>query len=155
MVNSEMENTFNLAFAGTEAINSDEKIIKLKFRKLKKDADLILIKAAVNETEINVLNSFDAFIPEEFKLCQNYPNPFNNNTVIEFRIPESALIGLKIYNLIGQEVKTLVSENYNAGTYKIEWDGTNNEGIRVNSGIYFYRLKAGSFTSLKKMVLLK
>ena len=88
--------------------------------------------------------------PSEYKLFQNYPNPFNPTTKIEFSIPKSELVTLKIYNLLGQEVQTLVSKRMNAGAYKYDWDAAT-----LANGIYIYRLEAGDFTETKKMVLIK
>ena len=89
-------------------------------------------------------------VPTKFTLLQNYPNPFNPVTTIEFRIPESGLVSLKIYDLLGREVKTLVNEEMQPGNYTIKLDASS-----LSSGIYFYTLTAGEFVSTKKMVLLK
>ena len=94
-------------------------------------------------------------IPTEFKLAQNYPNPFNPSTVINYSLPKNSLVTIKIYNLLGQEVKTLVSHEMSAGNYSVEWNGESNTGSRVASGIYIYRITAGAFTSSKKMIMLK
>jgi N-acetylneuraminic acid mutarotase len=85
----------------------------------------------------------------QFSLHQNYPNPFNPSTTIEFSLPTSALVTMKIHNIIGEEITTLVSEKLAAGKYEYKWDASN-----MPSGIYFYKIKAGNFTDLKKMVLL-
>ncbi len=89
-------------------------------------------------------------IPLEFSLSQNYPNPFNPSTTIEFSIPKSEFVTLKIYNLLGQEVATLVSEKLATGNYKYEWDA----GL-LASGVYIYKIQAGSFHKVRKMVYLK
>jgi hypothetical protein len=89
-------------------------------------------------------------LPKQFSLKQNYPNPFNPKTTIRYEIPERSFIALKIYNLLGREVVTLVSEENDAGYYSIEFDAST-----LSSGIYFYRLQAGSFVETKKMMLLK
>ncbi len=94
-------------------------------------------------------------IPKKFELYQNYPNPFNPSTSISFDLPEDAFVSLKIYNVIGQEVKTLVNEFKNAGRYTIIWDGRDNAGKIMPSGIYFYRITAGNFSKTLKMVLAK
>jgi hypothetical protein len=86
----------------------------------------------------------------EFKLYQNYPNPFNPSTNIGFRISESGLISLKIYDVLGREVTTLVNEEKPAGTFEVTWNAVN-----VPSGVYFYQLKEGSYTATKKLLLLK
>jgi len=93
--------------------------------------------------------------PEEFALYQNYPNPFNPSTEIIFRLKKSSDVKLKIFDILGNEIKTLLDENKQAGSYSIKWSGEDNSGILVNSGTYFYRLSADNFTSVKKMILLK
>jgi hypothetical protein len=93
--------------------------------------------------------------PAEFNLFQNYPNPFNPVTQIRYTIPQLTNIQLKIYNILGQEVKTLMSSEQPAGAYRIEWDGTNSFGSRVASGIYVYKIVAGKFVQSKKMMYLK
>ncbi|MFC1726714.1 Ig-like domain-containing protein [candidate division KSB1 bacterium] len=93
--------------------------------------------------------------PESFTLDQNYPNPFNPETTISFDVPRSSFVSLKIYSILGQEVKTLVSGHKAVGKNTVKWDGTNNNGIKVNSGIYIYRLNAEGVTFTRKMVLVK
>ncbi len=94
-------------------------------------------------------------MPDEFELSQNYPNPFNPITNIRFQLPEASKVTLKIYNILGQEIKTVVSKNLDAGYHTVKWDGTNNFGLKVASGVYIYQVKAGSFIASKKMVFLK
>jgi hypothetical protein len=89
-------------------------------------------------------------VPEQYELLQNYPNPFNPSTKIVFSIPEASFVQLKVYDVLGNEVSTLVNEEHNAGVYSIDFSGT-----RLTSGTYFYRLKAGNYVEIKKMVLLK
>lgn len=90
-----------------------------------------------------------------FRLMQNYPNPFNPETRISYTLPHDALVKLAIYNIKGQKVKTLVHEFETAGHRSIRWEGTDEAGEKVASGIYFYRLKAGDFSQTCKMVLIK
>ncbi len=85
-----------------------------------------------------------------FSLNQNFPNPFNPNTEIKYSIPSRSFVTLKVYNILGNEVKTLVNENKDAGEYSINFNANN-----LPSGVYFYRISAGNYTSLKKMILLK
>ena len=92
----------------------------------------------------------DVSIPAKFELTQNYPNPFNPATQIEYSIPQSGLVTLKVFNLLGQEVATLLSEVQNAGSYKATFDAS-----RLSSGVYFYRLDVGNFSATKKMILMK
>jgi hypothetical protein len=83
-------------------------------------------------------------------LKQNYPNPFNPSTTIEYALPQNAQVTLKVYNVIGQEVKTLANGVEPAGVHSIKFDATN-----LTSGVYFYRLQAGSFSQVNRMLLLK
>jgi flagellar hook assembly protein FlgD len=85
-----------------------------------------------------------------FKLEQNYPNPFNPKTTIKYEIPKSGFVTLQVYDVLGRLVKTLINEKQNAGTYEVEFDGTN-----LASGVYFYKLTADDFKAVKKMILLK
>ena len=94
-------------------------------------------------------------LPTEFALEQNYPNPFNPVTAINYQLPSVSDVKLKIYNTLGQLVKTLVSQKQSAGNYAVQWDGTNDLGERVASGIYIYRLQAGDFIQSRKMILMK
>jgi hypothetical protein len=89
-------------------------------------------------------------LPTEYVLHQNYPNPFNPSTKIEFKIPDAGLVNLKVYDLLGREVITLVDEDLQAGNYNINYDASG-----LASGIYFYTLQAGEFISTKKMIYLK
>jgi hypothetical protein len=91
-----------------------------------------------------------ASVPTEFQLFQNYPNPFNPATKIQFETPNASFVTLKVYNLLGQEVTTLVNEFLPAGKYRTEFDAS-----RLPSGMYLYRLQAGSFDEVKKMTVLK
>ncbi len=93
--------------------------------------------------------------PKIFALEQNYPNPFNPATTIRYQIPASEKVSLKIYNTLGQEVRTLVNAKQNAGAYSIQWDGKDTQGRAVSSGIYIYRLKAGSNVKSQKMMLIR
>ena len=95
-------------------------------------------------------------IPLRFSLEQNYPNPFNPTTNIRYSIKENQWVVLKIFDLLGQEVKTLVNEKKSPGVYTVQWDGTNNAGVPVSSGVYLYRLVAGKrFVQTRKMVLMR
>ena len=96
-----------------------------------------------------------ASIPREFALYQNFPSPFNPDTKISYDLPKTSPVLLKIYNLMGQGVITLVDEEQPAGQYTVRWNSTNNFGTRVASGIYVYLLKAGDFAQSKRMILLK
>ncbi|MCC7429507.1 T9SS type A sorting domain-containing protein [bacterium] len=102
------------------------------------------------------LEEIPQFAPEGFALSQNYPNPFNPTTTIAFKVPETQFTTVKIYNTLGEEVKTLVNAKTQANIpYVTKWDGKDNNGKQVASGIYFYKMVSGNYTQTKKMVLLK
>ncbi|GAB4340839.1 MAG: hypothetical protein Kow0037_27000 [Calditrichia bacterium] len=91
-----------------------------------------------------------------YALEQNYPNPFNPTTTIRYQLPEVSRVSLQIYNILGQRVRTLVNNvKQSAGKYRIVWDGKNDAGTKMASGIYIYRIQAGNYTQVRKMVLMK
>jgi len=94
-------------------------------------------------------------LPGEFSLAQNAPNPFNPQTRIDYDIPKATNVRLEIYNVLGQHVKTLVDEFQEPGSKSVIWDGRDNSGSTVASGIYFYRMDAGEFSLTRKMMMLK
>jgi len=94
-------------------------------------------------------------VPQYYHLSQNYPNPFNANTEIRYQIPEDGRVILEIFNVLGQEIRTLVDRDQVADEYSAVWDGRDDMGGDVSSGLYFCRLKAGDFHKTIKMVLLK
>jgi hypothetical protein len=94
-------------------------------------------------------------IPDKYGLSQNYPNPFNASTIIEFAVREPGHVTLEIFNILGQKVAVPVNEFLSAGVKRTTWDGKNFSGDEVASGMYFYRLTAGDFVEMKKMVLMK
>ena len=93
--------------------------------------------------------------PKVYELFSNYPNPFNPSTVIRYNIPHESNISLVVYNVLGQEVRSLFSGHANAGRFEAIWDGRDNVGQTVGTGVYFYRLNTGSVALVKKMLLLK
>jgi len=94
-------------------------------------------------------------IPEFFSLTQNYPNPFNTETTIKYDIKENTRTVIKIYNLQGQEIKTLINEYKYAGSYYVKWNGRDNSGSIVSSGIYICTMKANKYVKSIKLVFLK
>ncbi|MCB2230118.1 T9SS type A sorting domain-containing protein [bacterium] len=94
-------------------------------------------------------------LPEGFGLAQNYPNPFNPTTEIQFSLPSSGQVRLEVYNVLGQLTNVLVDRYLSAGSYTAEWNGTDQSGAKVSSGVYFYRLTTGEFSEARKMLLLK
>ncbi|MBU2508377.1 MAG: T9SS type A sorting domain-containing protein [Bacteroidetes bacterium] len=94
-------------------------------------------------------------MPNEFKLLQNYPNPFNPSTIIEFTLPKFQQVSLVIYDILGRSVKTLVNEERHAGQHRVTWNSTNNLGLAVSSGVYFYEMKTSDMVKVRKMMLLR
>jgi flagellar hook assembly protein FlgD len=94
-------------------------------------------------------------LPTKYALHPNFPNPFNPSTTIKYDLKEAGKVSLKIYNVLGQEVRTLVSGAQTAGFKNIAWDGRNNAGQAVSSGIYVYRLETSGFVKSRKMMLIK
>jgi hypothetical protein len=99
---------------------------------------------------VGIEDDLTSQIPTKFEVSQNYPNPFNPTTMIKFNIPEASKVSLKIYDVLGNEIATLLNEEKNKGTYEVNFNATN-----LSSGIYFYKLEAGNFVETKKMILLK
>jgi photosystem II stability/assembly factor-like uncharacterized protein len=100
--------------------------------------------------EAKSVKQVDGAAPTQFELSQNYPNPFNPSTVINYSIPVNGLVSLKVFNVLGQEVATLVNEMQTVGNYKATFNANS-----LSSGVYFYKIEAGNFTSVKKMMFLK
>jgi hypothetical protein len=94
-------------------------------------------------------------LPGNYYLEQNYPNPFNPSTTIRYGIPAAAKVNLAIYNILGQKVITLVNSTKSAGHYSVAWNGLNDEGKMLPSGIYIYKLQSNSFSTYKKMFFIK
>lgn len=118
--------------------------------KLKQSAMYVKNVFENNFTTVGIHENNINELPSGFKLEQNYPNPFNPATVIRYQLAVSSVIVLKVYDFLGKEVATLVNEKQNAGTFEVDFDGSN-----FPSGIYFYRLSTGDFSDTKRMILLK
>jgi len=101
-----------------------------------------------------ILNS-DNGKPSQFSLSQNYPNPFNPVTNFQLTLPKSTHVKIDVLNIVGQKVKTLLDQDMKPGVYIVDWDGKDESGNSVSSGVYFYKIKAGDFSDTKRMVLLK
>jgi hypothetical protein len=94
-------------------------------------------------------------MPQDYSLSQNYPNPFNSQTIISYQIKNTGKVRLEIYDALGTRIRSLLNEIRNRGYYSQTWDGKDNRGKSVSSGVYFYRLNAGDFIETKKMILLR
>lgn len=154
---SNFENgTLKIAMAGLTPL-TDGAVAYVNLSLKDKDASVsIQGNAILNDQISGALNAVKIReIPSEFSLSQNYPNPFNPTTSIKYAISENARVNLVVYNILGQAVRTLVNAEQESGYYTVRWDGTNDFGGKVSSGIYIYRISAGNFTSTVKMNLLK
>ncbi|MGD1046708.1 MAG: T9SS type A sorting domain-containing protein [Bacteroidota bacterium] len=98
----------------------------------------------------NRVRDINLVLPTSYSLEQNFPNPFNPSTTISFNLPSKSFVSLKVYDLLGREVATIISEEMSAGNYSRQWNAA-----ALTSGVYFYRLQAGSFAGTKKLVLLR
>jgi hypothetical protein len=117
---------------------------------LQNDANKEVYNSGIGYGSITGINIGPGNVPESFELAQNYPNPFNPSTNIKFAMPKDGNVSLKVYDMIGSEVKTLVEGFHKAGTYNIYFSGTD-----ISSGVYYYKLTTDTFTDTKKMVLIK
>ncbi|HPI74665.1 MAG TPA: T9SS type A sorting domain-containing protein, partial [bacterium] len=93
--------------------------------------------------------------PTHWHLSANYPNPFNAATLITYQLPQSAVVRLEIFDLLGRHIKTLVDRTEAVGVHKVTWDGSNQQGLAMASGVYWYRLQAGSYKRSRKMLLIR
>jgi hypothetical protein len=132
----------------TDAINGKVEMANIDFTFKPKIRRGCLRYAALELDETGVL-------PQAFLLNQNYPNPFNPETNIEYSVATEGDVTIDVFNVLGQKVKTLVSEYKSAGTYSVRWDGTNHNGENVPSGVYFYRMVTEGFSQTNKMIMLR
>ena len=110
-------------------------------------------KLIIDATSLDIADN--SAIPTEFKLHENYPNPFNPSTNIKFDIPENGLVSLIVYDLMGHKVTELVNTNMNSGFHNVSWNGTDNFGNTVSTGVYIYQLKTGNYSNTQKMLFIK
>ena len=149
----------HLGFAGKERHPSTQ--LRVPIGMAITDSSFYLTSLAGSEVRAYTISGIttsvtESSLPQTYGLEQNYPNPFNPTTVIRFSLPSEGLVILKVYDITGREVKTVLNEARTAGNYSTQWDGKNNAGNHISSGIYFYRLNIpGRFTQTKKMILLK
>jgi len=108
----------------------------------------------VMKIQVNIIHQAPP-LPLDYILFQNYPNPFNPSTTVKFQVPKTSDVTIKIYDMLGQEIRTLFSEQVMRGNYTVEWDGLNEAGQQMSSGTYVYRMIAGEFMQSKKMVYVK
>ncbi len=108
------------------------------------------VKSNFSDFTVTDIQDQSSLQPEEFSLSQNYPNPFNPSTVISYQLPVNGKVTLKVYNILGREIATLVNEEKPAGTYEVEFNAS-----KYASGVYFYQLKTENYFETKKMLLIK
>ncbi len=146
----------NIALAGIKPLE-DGSFVDLTLKLLNKEARLSLEgNVDLNDQLSSMLKSLSVRqVPTQFGLSQNYPNPFNPTTKIQYQLPQNSKVSLVIYDMLGQKVKTLVNSENEAGYYTIEWNGIGDNGTYVTSGLYIYRLEAGSYVATKKMNFVK
>lgn len=108
----------------------------------------------VTFTDVDVISD-GSLLPKTFALAQNFPNPFNPSTKIGFDVPKKAHVTLAIYNVLGQQVRTLINEELDAMSYHVIWEGDDDSGAKVASGMYFYKIIAADFVKSRKMMLVK
>ena len=141
--------TFYLGLANLPGTSMDPELLNVVCGYPSEDNPVVVSTAAMATDESGT-------IPDEFALHQNYPNPFNPSTQISFDIPQGGeFVMLNVYNILGQNVSTLVNSVMSPGKYTMEWNATDQMGNPVSSGIYFYELRSSSFTSRKKMLLIR
>ena len=139
--NSEKGNEIVFSFVRVLANNSNGDQIPLSY----KDTKIIT----------SVKNELSNIIPDEFALHQNHPNPFNPETYISYQVPKTSQVKIEVFNLLGQHIRTLVDEEKSPGSYKILWNGLDDQRQAVSSGVYLYKMQAGDFTAMQKMVLVR
>ena len=137
----------------------DADLVTVRFVTMSDDPGLVevvsgqLVNSAYQGVDMRVKKA--QALPQIAALHQNFPNPFNPSTEIRFDIPTARDVKLRVYNQLGQTVRTLVDNRMKAGTYALEWDGQDQMGRSVASGVYFYNLEAGDFNQIRKMTLVK
>jgi hypothetical protein len=148
-----------------EPVSGQGSVVTLTFKVLREFedkarfevADGIVFDSEQFANDVVVLGALSVeSTPTEFALLQNFPNPFNPETTIKYNLAEASDVNLRIFNIVGQVVRTLVAERQSAGRYQVRWSGTDDRGASVSSGIYFYELSAGGkFQDVKRLMLLK
>ena len=146
-----------ISFVKGEGTTSEKKSYSYTDKGLKEGEYTYRLKQIDLDGSVHYSNEINVTVavPAEFSLSQNYPNPFNPATTISFSLPQKSPVKLVVYDILGKEVKTLINSEKDAGSYDVQWNGTNNNGQTVSTGIYIYRIKAGDFVREKKMILMK
>ncbi|MFA5011992.1 MAG: T9SS type A sorting domain-containing protein [Ignavibacteria bacterium] len=142
----------NSSKGGSDVLLIDKKIVNVwRDLRLSNQPQIFLnVRSYINPDSVVSINNISMEVPSKYSLSQNYPNPFNPTSVIRFQLPFVSFISLKVYDIQGKEVQTLVNESLKPGTYEVTFDGSH-----LTSSVYFCKLQTGSFISVKRMVLLK
>ncbi|MCE5272952.1 T9SS type A sorting domain-containing protein [bacterium] len=166
-VNDSEPGRLRIAMAGGIPLRADCVIASLRFVPLGTGVapifglNSVMIEDKIADVESAVYSALQAdaaYLPKAFSLSQNQPNPFNPSTTISYTIPEGAeplKVNLSVFNMRGQLVNCLVDRDQAAGTYSVNWDGRGSDGRSVASGVYFYRIQAGKYSQVRKMIILK
>jgi len=158
----------HIAMAGIEGIQSQDEILIFTFKVIDQSIEniktrLTLVRAVANDRIIKAMPEGEVIfaeseaepLPEDYALFQNYPNPFNSETQIYFQIPRFSRVRITVYNLMGNEIRVIMNGNKSPGSYRVNWDGKDNQGLVMPSGIYIFELKADGFSQSKKMIVMK
>jgi hypothetical protein len=144
------------------ALETGGPVAEIRLRRLREGgpgvtvADAVVLDAEGRTLALNQSDVAESFAKGEgYALGQNYPNPFNPETQIVYGLPEAGRVRLTVYNALGQAVRTLVDEARGPGRHAVRWDGRDEAGRAVSSGVYLYRIQAGGFEAVRRMVLLK
>ncbi len=121
----------------------------------KSESNSFILNGSHFLTAVSESNLSNSLIQKVFLLQQNYPNPFNPTTTIQYSLPKSSEVKIRIFNPMGQVIQTLVQEDQQPGNYNVTWDGKTTQGQLVPSGVYYYQIIAEGFTDVKKMLLIK
>ncbi len=157
-----ISNELICAFASAQSFSNKDMEIELVFEAISgrtindgglSFCDFILNDLPLLETSISIEQ--EPKVPDHWHLGQNYPNPFNSSCIFEYYVPEKAHLTIAIYNLMGQRIKTIVDGEVNAGIHKVLWNGLDDNGKKVGSGIYIYKMRSREFSELKKMLLVQ
>ena len=157
------EEGVKIGLAGGRPLRGEGSIVDVRFRVLptvglNASSEIALSGLKLNEGRIPAAWKSARFavpLPQTFAVSQNYPNPFNPRTSLKYELPVDARVRIKVYSIAGQVVRELVDEGQKAGYYTVSWDGRDDFGRQVASGIYLCRVQAGAFQAMKKMVILK
>ena len=151
------EGQLRIALAGTKPLANAGEIARIAIELTDENAQAsVTAEGRINENGVVYLGELAAReIPTEFELGSNYPNPFNPTTTFTYSLPETGMVTVQVFDITGRRVRVLVNEQKDAGVYKVQWDGRNDAGQQVASGMYLYQIRSGSFVDAKKMMLVK